>query len=76
MYDAVQSTFPVQNGDVKATPVSAADSIQMMNETKGASTTTVSQQEAAPEAKRESSGPTETSDVEDSCNGPAVILEV
>ncbi|XP_008330025.1 receptor-type tyrosine-protein phosphatase C isoform X2 [Cynoglossus semilaevis] len=76
LYDAVQSTFPVQNGDVKATPVSAADSIQMMNETKGASTTTVSQQEAAPEAKRESSGPTETSDVEDSCNGPAVILEV
>lgn len=36
MYDALEGVFPVQNGQVKAVEGSAADSIQLVNETKAA----------------------------------------
>lgn len=34
LYDALESTFPVQNGEVKAVKSSAADSVHVVNETK------------------------------------------
>lgn len=33
LYDALESTFPVQNGEVKAVKSSAADSVHLVNET-------------------------------------------
>lgn len=36
MYDALEDVFPVQNGEVKAVEGSAANSIQIVNETKAA----------------------------------------
>lgn len=36
MYDAVASVFPIQNGEAKTVKASAADSIQLVNETKAA----------------------------------------
>ncbi|XP_041646952.1 receptor-type tyrosine-protein phosphatase C isoform X2 [Cheilinus undulatus] len=36
LYDALEGVFPVQNGDVKAAQASAADSVQIVNETKEA----------------------------------------
>ncbi|GLD49819.1 receptor-type tyrosine-protein phosphatase C [Lates japonicus] len=36
LYDALEGVFPVQNGEVKAVQASAADSIQIVNETKAA----------------------------------------
>ncbi|KAF7666166.1 hypothetical protein LDENG_00116350 [Lucifuga dentata] len=36
LYDALEEAFPVQNGEVKAVPVSAADSIQIVNEAQAA----------------------------------------
>lgn len=36
MYDALEGVFPVQNGEVKAVEGSAADIIQIVNETKAA----------------------------------------
>lgn len=59
MYDALEGVFPIQNGEVKAVQASAADSVQVVNETKAAeqpteetakqpaSTTTNDQQEPA-----------------------------
>ncbi|XP_078114764.1 receptor-type tyrosine-protein phosphatase C isoform X2 [Sander vitreus] len=58
LYDALEGVFPFQNGEVKAVQASAADSVQVVNETKAeeqpteetakqpASTTTNDQQEA------------------------------
>lgn len=52
LYDAVEGSFPIQNGEVKqpaTTPAAAADSIQVVNETKAeqpASATTATQQGA------------------------------
>lgn len=65
LYDALESIFPVQNGEVKAVKSSAADSVQLLDETKAAgqpaeetvaSTTTNSQEgeaEGAPAAAEE-----------------------
>ncbi|KAL3977519.1 G protein-coupled receptor [Sarotherodon galilaeus] len=36
IYDAVEAVFPVQNGEVKPVQASAADSVQIVNETKAA----------------------------------------
>lgn len=36
LYDALEGVFPVQNGEVKAVQASAADSVQIVNETKAA----------------------------------------
>ncbi|KAM9358392.1 receptor-type tyrosine-protein phosphatase C [Symphorus nematophorus] len=36
LYDALEGAFPVQNGDVKAVQAAAADSMQVVNETKAA----------------------------------------
>uniref|UniRef100_A0A8C9XIJ5 protein-tyrosine-phosphatase n=1 Tax=Sander lucioperca TaxID=283035 RepID=A0A8C9XIJ5_SANLU len=59
LYDALEGVFPIQNGEVKAVQASAADSVQVVNETKAAeqpteetakqpaSTTTNDQQEPA-----------------------------
>ncbi|XP_039667291.1 receptor-type tyrosine-protein phosphatase C isoform X2 [Perca fluviatilis] len=59
LYDALEGVFPFQNGEVKAVQASAADFVQVVNETKAAeqpteetakqpvSTTTNDQQEAA-----------------------------
>ncbi|TDH08749.1 hypothetical protein EPR50_G00101020, partial [Perca flavescens] len=59
LYDALEGVFPFQNGEVKAVQASAADSVQVVNETKAAeqptaetakqpvSTTTNDQQEEA-----------------------------
>uniref|UniRef100_A0A8C8FUK7 Receptor-type tyrosine-protein phosphatase C n=1 Tax=Oncorhynchus tshawytscha TaxID=74940 RepID=A0A8C8FUK7_ONCTS len=52
LYDAVEGSFPIQNGEVKqpaTAPAAAADSIQVVNETKAAqpaSATTATQQGA------------------------------
>jgi len=54
LYEALEGVYPVQNGDVKSTPASAGDSVQMVNETRAAeqpaSTTADSQQGAAESA--------------------------
>ncbi len=61
MYDALEGVYPVQNGEVKAVQASAADTVQVVNETKAAeqpaeekaepaSTTSNGQQEAAESA--------------------------
>ncbi|KAI3368598.1 hypothetical protein L3Q82_025600 [Scortum barcoo] len=62
LYDALEGVYPVQNGEVKAVQASAADSVQIVNETKAAeqpaeekaeqpaSTTKTGQQEAAESA--------------------------
>lgn len=88
LYDALESTFPVQNGEVKAVKSSAADSVQLVNETKAAeqpveemaaSTTRNSQQEAAEGAPAAPEGGQETQ-LEDpnvsTGNGPTVTAEV
>lgn len=55
MYDALEGLFPVQNGEVKNAQASAADSVQIVNETKAAeqpaaaSGTTSNEQQAAAE---------------------------
>lgn len=57
MYDALEGVYPVQNGEVKAAQAPAADSVQIVNETKAAeqpeqlaSTTSNDQQGAAESA--------------------------
>ncbi|XP_035767456.1 receptor-type tyrosine-protein phosphatase C-like [Neolamprologus brichardi] len=61
IYDAVEAAFPVQNGEVKPVQASAADSVQIVNETKAAeqkdegkaeepASTTSNEQQAAAES--------------------------
>uniref|UniRef100_A0A3B4GAX7 Receptor-type tyrosine-protein phosphatase C n=1 Tax=Pundamilia nyererei TaxID=303518 RepID=A0A3B4GAX7_9CICH len=61
IYDAVEAVFPVQNGEVKPVQASAADSVQIVNETKAAeqkdetkaeepASTTSNEQQAAAES--------------------------
>ncbi|XP_074524941.1 receptor-type tyrosine-protein phosphatase C isoform X2 [Halichoeres trimaculatus] len=49
LYDALEGVFPVQNGDVKAAQSSAADSVQIVNETKAAAATAAEQPAEKPE---------------------------
>lgn len=84
MYDALESAFPVQNGEVKAVKSSAADSVQLVNETKApeqpvekkaASTTLNSQQVEAEGAPAAPEGGQEAQPEESKVstgNGPAV----
>uniref|UniRef100_A0A8D3CD37 Receptor-type tyrosine-protein phosphatase C n=1 Tax=Scophthalmus maximus TaxID=52904 RepID=A0A8D3CD37_SCOMX len=91
LYDTVDGAFPVQNGEVKAVQASAADSLDIVNETKAAerpgATGSSDQQGAAEgsrvaadgaqkeEAEKESSRPTQSME-DTSINGPSVPLEV
>ncbi|KAF0041945.1 hypothetical protein F2P81_005477 [Scophthalmus maximus] len=91
LYDTVDGAFPVQNGEVKAVQASAADSLNIVNETKAAerpgATGSSDQQGAAEgsrvaadgaqkeEAEKESSRPTQSME-DTSINGPSVPLEV
>lgn len=72
LYEALEVTFPVQNGDVKA----AQNSVQIVNETRAAerpcSTTSTDQQEAKESADGDVSVATE----EEVSNGSTVIVEV
>ncbi|XP_070764618.1 receptor-type tyrosine-protein phosphatase C [Enoplosus armatus] len=73
LYNALEGVFPVQNGEVKAVQASAADSVQVVNETKAAeqpaeekaeqpaSTTTNNQQGAAESAPLVADGGREVS---------------
>lgn len=88
LYDALESTFPVQNGEVKAVKSSAADSVQLVNETKAAeqpveemaaSTTRNSQQGEAEGAPAAPEGGQEKQIEEPNVstgNGPTVTAEV
>lgn len=97
MYDTLEGVFPVQNGDVKTAKGSAANSIQIVNETKTAeqpsketaewpaSAYRISQQGAAERAGDAGSEETteepdevssESTPLEDTSNGPNVIVEV
>lgn len=88
LYDALESAFPVQNGEVKAVKSSAADSVQLVNETKApeqpveekaASTTINSQQGEAEGAPAAPEGGQEEQQEEPKVstgNGPAVTAEV
>lgn len=88
LYDALESAFPVQNGEVKAVKSSAADSVQLVNETKApeqaveekaASTTINSQQGEAEGAPAAPEGDQEEQQAESKVstgNGPAVTAEV
>lgn len=88
LYDALESAFPVQNGEVKAVKSSAADLVQLVNETKApeqpveekaASTTTNSQQGGAEGAPAAPEGGQEEQQEEQKVstgNGPAVTAEV
>lgn len=88
LYDALESTFPVQNGEVKAVKSSAADSVQLVNETKApeqpveemaASTTRNSQQGEAEGAPAAPEGGQEKQIEEPNVstgNGPTVTADV
>ncbi|XP_033821337.1 receptor-type tyrosine-protein phosphatase C [Periophthalmus magnuspinnatus] len=82
LYDMLEATFPVQNGDVKAPPPSAANSVEIINETKTAAskageeesgTTSTDHQEAPPSSKEE---PSEDAPGEDTITSPLVTAEV
>ncbi|XP_008282979.1 receptor-type tyrosine-protein phosphatase C, partial [Stegastes partitus] len=104
LYSALEAVFPVQNGEVKPVQASAADSVQIVNETEAAAeekkaeekaqepaSTTSSEQQAAAEdtplvsdqakedtkkePEKEPSGPSETTPLEDTSNGPTVTAE-
>lgn len=87
MYDALEGVFPLQNGEVKAAQSSAADSVQVVDETRAAerpaSTTSSDQQGEAEshspaadgdDAVKPRSVSTETP--EDTSNGSTVTVEV
>lgn len=88
LYDALESTFPVQNGEAKAVKSSAADSVQLVNETKAAeqpveemaaSTTRNSQQGGAEGAPAAPEGGQQMQREEpnvSTANGPTVAAEV
>ncbi|XP_061594790.1 receptor-type tyrosine-protein phosphatase C isoform X2 [Cololabis saira] len=92
LYNALESTFPVQNGEVKPVQVAAADSVQIVSETGAAAaaaeeeseqpaSTTSSDQQAAPENKAAGGdgGEKETKESmtpDQDSNGPTVTLEV
>lgn len=84
MYDALEGVFPLQNGEVKAARSSAADSVQVVDETRAAeepaSTTSSGQQGDAesppPAADEPHSVSTETTPLEDTSNGSTVTVEV
>ncbi|XP_068175146.1 receptor-type tyrosine-protein phosphatase C isoform X2 [Antennarius striatus] len=66
LYDALEGVYPLQNGEVKAVPASAEDSLHIVDETavadQPASTTSNDQQEAAP---REAGGKAENKEPEE-----------
>lgn len=71
LYEALEMTFPVQNGDVKA----AQNSVQIVNETRAAerpcSTTSTHRKEAEESADEDVSAATE-----EVSNGSTVTVEV
>lgn len=92
LYDALESVFPVQNGEVKAVKSSAADSVQLLNETKAAeqpaeemaaSTTTNSQKgeaegapAAAEEGRKDEAEEPAKISTEETGNGSTITVEV
>lgn len=92
LYDALESIFPVLNGEVKAVKSSAADSVQLLDETKAAeqpaeetaaSTTTNSQKgeaegapAAAEEERKDQEAELEKISTEETGNGSTITVEV
>lgn len=92
LYDALESIFPVQNGEVKAVKSSAADSVQLLDETKAAeqpaeqtaASTTANSQEgeakgapaAAEEGRKDQEAEPEKISTEETGNGSTITVEV
>lgn len=87
MYDALEGVFPLQNGEVKEARSSAADSVQVVDETRAAeepaSTTSSGQQGEAESHPPAADGDdavephsVSTTPLEDSSNGPTVTVEI
>ncbi|KAJ0065543.1 hypothetical protein NL108_013105 [Boleophthalmus pectinirostris] len=82
LYDMLEATFPVQNGDLKAPPASAANSVEIIDETKTAEPKASEQESAATATDQEKEPltdkqePTEEKPGEDTSTSPLVTAEV